>query len=210
MMSPELRQSLIIPIFILSVFSHFGYLLCLWSVCCCNFLDLEVSIGRVWVVYYIFVKLLILFFRILTIILFSGIFHSFFQVFFYLNLSSRYLFFVHPATLIPSLHPQHLQMMILDLLWHLLDSTAVYYVLLHLKLRGLRLWLQLELPNIIVNLLETLIPLCLKDFFVHLLTLEVRRLEVVQKMVILPDTCGERRISLRIDVCVVLWTAHIN
>jgi hypothetical protein len=44
----------------------------------------------------------------------------------------------------------------------------------------------------------------------HLLTLEVRRLEVVQEMVILPDTCGKRRISLRIDKYVVLWTAHIN
>ena len=77
-----------------------------------------------------FVKLqLILFFnRILAIIIFPCILYGFFEIFLDLHLRHRALFLLRSACL----HPEHLQVMILDLIRHVLNSTAVDDLFLHL------------------------------------------------------------------------------
>ena len=99
-------------------------------------------------------------------------------------------------------------MMILDLIGHLIDRAD--NLLLHLQLWRLRFRLQLKPFDVLVYLFETLVPLRLQDIFVHLLSLQVSGLEVVQKLVVLlADAHRDRRV--RVVVADVLeWTAHIN
>lgn len=152
----------------------------------------------------------LIFLYILCLILVYSIFKRLFQVLLDLHLRCRNLFLIHSATEIPALHPQHLQMMILDLIGHLIDCADD--LLLHLELWRVGFRVQLEPFNVLVYLFEALISLRLQDFLVHLLPLQVSGLEVVQELVVLADTRrdrgGDQGVIVIIDV--LGWTAHIN
>ncbi len=70
--------------------------------------------------------------------------------------------------------------------------------------------MQLKPFDVLVYLLETLVSLRLQDILVHLLSLQVSGLEVVQKLVVLMTDAHRDRRGRVVFTDVLRRTAHIN